>query len=164
MGSLCLYSIVLSATESVKNPHFRAFPRGRKALLSVICLMRSCSSPRFQLQCKLFPNMMPFQPGGSQLPPLGSEVPWPHFCMVHTAQQHHSFVTQGPAVPLLSQTDIWPPTDLHAACTCPETAGRGGEWRLESCSHATPRGAPWPGAKPTCVKGAFFLSRKAVSY
>lgn len=140
---------------------FHAIPRGRKVLLSVICLISS--SPRFQLKCKLFPTLMPFRPGGSQLPSPGLEVPWPHLYMAHTAQQHHSFVTQAPAVPLLIQTNTWPPTDLTQLVPAQRQPAEGAS-RGWSLALTPPRGAPWLGAKLTCVKGAFVLSRKAVSY
>lgn len=146
--------------QPLKVSKIHAFSRGRKVLLSVIYLISSFR--RFQLKCKLFPTLMPFRPGGSQLPPLGSEVPCPHLYTVHTAQHHHNFVTQTPAAPLLRQTYIWPPTDLTQLVPAQRQPAEGvsGGWSL---ALTPPRGAPWPGTKPTCVKGAFsFLERLLV--
>lgn len=100
--------------------------------------MRFCSFLRVQLKCNVVPTSVPFWPG-RHLPTLGLEASRPYLYS-NTAQHHHNLATQTSAVPLLCQTNVWGPADLHAACTCPKAASRGGEWGLKTSSNSLPAG------------------------
>lgn len=146
----------MQSTDSIQNSSFCAFPRDRKVLCSVICLVRFCSSLRVQLNIR---SLQPGAPLGRQMAPPSSGLRGHQATPLQShSTERHNLLTQMSGVPLPCQTNVWAPADLSAACTCPEAAGRGGERGLKPSPHpCLPQRAVLPSKASAFGHGALVL-------